>query len=39
MVYREYSKAKFLELGINVDFVQDNYSVSAQKGTLRGLHF
>ena len=34
-----YSKAKFQELGIDVEFVQDNHSMSAQKGTLRGLHF
>nr|WP_313120162.1 dTDP-4-dehydrorhamnose reductase [Proteiniclasticum ruminis] len=34
-----YSKAKFQELGIDVDFVQDNHSMSAQKWTLRGLHF
>ncbi|MDF2613509.1 MAG: dTDP-4-dehydrorhamnose reductase [Clostridia bacterium] len=34
-----YSKVKFEELGIDVDFVQDNHSMSAQKGTLRGLHF
>jgi len=34
-----YSKAKFQELGIDDDFVQDNHSMSAQKGTLRGLHF
>jgi dTDP-4-dehydrorhamnose reductase/dTDP-4-dehydrorhamnose 3,5-epimerase len=26
-------------LGINIEFVQDNHSMSAQKGTLRGLHF
>ena len=25
--------------GIDIDFVQDNHSVSAQKGTVRGLHF
>ncbi|WP_323780181.1 dTDP-4-dehydrorhamnose 3,5-epimerase [Leisingera sp.] len=25
--------------GIDLDFVQDNHSVSAQTGTLRGLHF
>ena len=25
--------------GINVDFVQDNHSYSAPKGTLRGLHY
>lgn len=34
-----YSKTKFQELGIDIDFVQDNHSMSAQKGTLRGLHF
>lgn len=34
-----YNKEKFAQLGINNDFVQDNMSYSAQKGTLRGLHF
>ncbi len=34
-----YSKVKFENNGINIDFVQDNSSFSAQKGTLRGLHF
>lgn len=34
-----YSKEKFSEIGINIDFVQDNHSFSAQKGILRGLHF
>lgn len=34
-----YSKIKFEELGVDIDFVQDNHSMSAQKGTLRGLHF
>ena len=34
-----YSKTKFSEMGIDIDFVQDNHSLSAQKGTLRGLHF
>ena len=34
-----YSKKVFEELGILIDFVQDNHSFSAQKGTLRGLHF
>ena len=32
-----YSKPKYAELGIDVEFVQDNMSFSAQKGTLRGL--
>ena len=34
-----YSKATFLKAGIDCDFVQDNQSFSAQKGTLRGLHY
>ncbi len=34
-----YSKKKFEELGIFCEFVQDNHSMSMQKGTLRGLHF
>lgn len=34
-----YSKQKYAEIGITVDFVQDNMSFSAQKGTLRGLHW
>ena len=34
-----YSKQKFAELGIEVDFVQDNHSMSVTKGILRGLHF
>lgn len=34
-----YSKRTLAEHGINIEFVQDNRSFSAQKGTLRGLHF
>lgn len=34
-----YSKEKFKDIGINNDFIQDNQSFSAEKGTLRGLHF
>lgn len=34
-----YSKEKFKELGIELDFIQDNHSFTAKKGTLRGLHF
>jgi dTDP-4-dehydrorhamnose 3,5-epimerase len=29
----------FREAGIDLDFVQDNHSLSAAAGTLRGLHF
>ncbi len=32
-----YSKAKFADAGINIDFVQDNQSVSC-KNSVRGLH-
>ena len=34
-----YNQAKFHEMGIDTIFVQDNMSYSAQKGTLRGLHY
>lgn len=34
-----YSKLKFAEQAIDIEFIQDNHSFSAQKGTLRGLHF
>lgn len=34
-----WSKSKFEEMGIHLDFVQDNQSFTAKKGTLRGLHF
>ena len=34
-----YSTAKYEAIGINNVFVQDNCSMSAKKGTLRGLHF
>ncbi|MEJ6392719.1 dTDP-4-dehydrorhamnose 3,5-epimerase [Gymnodinialimonas sp. 2305UL16-5] len=34
-----YNSAKLAEHGITTEFVQDNHSVSAQVGTIRGLHF
>ena len=34
-----WSKRKFEEGGLYVDFLQDNHSYSAAKGTLRGLHY
>ena len=34
-----YSTAAFAVLGIDTVFVQDNQSFTAQKGTLRGIHF
>nr|WP_309755985.1 dTDP-4-dehydrorhamnose 3,5-epimerase [Flavobacterium sp.] len=36
--FEAYNKSKFSDLGISIDFVQDNQSFS-QKGTLRGLHY
>lgn len=34
-----YSRRDFAEAGINIDFVQDNHSLSAAVHTVRGLHF
>ena len=34
-----WSKRKLSAAGIDVEFVQDNQSYSAEKGTLRGLHY
>ena len=34
-----YSRDKLATHGITLDFVQDNHSLSAQAGTVRGLHF
>ena len=34
-----WSRAKLAEAGIDIDFVQDNHSLSMTKGTVRGLHF
>jgi len=34
-----YNQAKLAAQGILLDFVQDNHSLSAQIGTVRGLHF
>ena len=34
-----WSRRDFEDTGLNYDFVQDNHSYSAHKGTLRGLHF
>ncbi|MDI5950731.1 dTDP-4-dehydrorhamnose 3,5-epimerase [Flavobacterium yafengii] len=36
--FEAYNKSKFSDLGISIDFVQDNQSFS-KKGTLRGLHY
>lgn len=34
-----WSRRRMAEAGIDVDFVQDNHSLSVQAGTVRGLHF
>ncbi|SDF36853.1 dTDP-4-dehydrorhamnose 3,5-epimerase [Limimaricola pyoseonensis] len=34
-----WSQRRMAEAGMALDFVQDNHSLSAQTGTLRGLHF
>ena len=34
-----YSRRRYAEMGIDVEFVQDNHSLSHAVGTLRGLHF
>ncbi len=34
-----YSKAGLAELGANLEFVQDNHSLSVEHGVVRGLHF
>ncbi len=34
-----YNEAKYADAGIKNIFVQDNHSMSASKGTLRGIHF
>ena len=34
-----FNQKVFSENGIDVEFVQDNHSFSAEKGVLRGLHF
>lgn len=34
-----YSKKSFVAAGIDMEFIQDNHSLSADVGTVRGLHF
>jgi dTDP-4-dehydrorhamnose 3,5-epimerase len=34
-----YNRAAFRQVGVTCDFVQDNHSLSRERGTVRGLHF
>ena len=34
-----FSKQKLASLGVNIDFVQDNHSLSTSVGVVRGLHY
>jgi len=34
-----YSAKKFKDNGLDIEFIQDNHSLSKEKGVLRGLHF
>ncbi len=34
-----WNRARMREVGLSMDFVQDNHSFSAIKGTVRGLHY
>lgn len=34
-----YNKQRFTEAGVDLDFIQDNHSLSVDIGVLRGLHF
>jgi dTDP-4-dehydrorhamnose 3,5-epimerase len=34
-----YNRRRFEEAGLHFDFVQDNHSLSTERGTIRGLHF
>ena len=34
-----WNRRRMTEAGIDIDFVQDNHSLSQKAGTVRGLHF
>ena len=37
--FESWSKEAFKNIGLELDFVQDNQSLSISKGTIRGIHF
>ncbi len=38
-IIKNYNKAGLAVLGVNLEFVQDNHSLSVERGVVRGLHF
>lgn len=34
-----YSRAAYQRIGVSCEFIQDNHSLSRERGTVRGLHF
>ena len=37
--FENYSKLKFNDLGIDIEFIQDNHAYNKEKNIIRGLHF
>lgn len=37
--YESYNKEKMAEIGLDMEFIQDNHSLSVPKFTVRGIHF
>lgn len=37
--FESYSKSKFKEFGLDIEFIQDNHSFSKNRYTIRGIHF
>ena len=37
--FESYTKSKFSEIGLDMEFIQDNHSLSVPKYTVRGIHF
>lgn len=37
--YESYNKEKMTEIGLDMEFIQDNHSLSVPKYTVRGIHF
>lgn len=37
--YESYNKQKFSEIGLDMEFIQDNHSLSIPKYTVRGIHY